>query len=162
MDGTILNKKYKFGEKIDELVDDCEDLDDRVTALENAPAPSGGMNYYVETREPVAGTSWSHTFEHQPKVILLIAADTNLGANYYLATPICFKDDGTLAYTKAMLCNSSKQFNPISGLSYDKTTKTLSYSAGDYDTALNRDTNTIVYLSDEAPTPATSRKKIKK
>lgn len=162
MDGTILNKKYKFGEKIDELVEDCEGLDERVTALENAPAPAAGINYYVETREPVAGTTWSHTFEHQPKVILLIAADTNLGANYYLATPICFKDDGTLAYTKAMLCNSSKQFNPISGLTYDKTTKTLSYSAGDYDTALNRDTNTIVYLSEEAPTPSTTRKKSKK
>ena len=162
MDGTILNKKFKLDEKIGEVAADCEDLDDRVTALENAPAPAAGLNYYVENREPVAGTSWSHTFEHQPKVILLIAADTNLGANYYLATPICFKDDGTLAYTKAMLCNSSKQFNPISGLTYDKTTKTLSYSAGDYDTALNRDTNTIVYLSEEAPTPAVSKKKSKK
>lgn len=162
MDGTILNKKYKLDEKISEVAADCEDLDDRVTALENAPAPASGMYQYAETREPIEGTTWSHTFEHQPKTILLIAADTNLGANYYLATPICFKDDGTLAYTKAMLCNSSKQFNPISGLTYDKTSKTLTYHAGDYDTALNRATNTIVYLSEEAPTPATTRKKSKK
>lgn len=162
MDGTILNKKYNFGEKINEAVDACADLDERVTALENAPASTGGLYQYVETREPVAGTSWSHAFQHQPKSIILIASDTNLGTSYYLATPICFKDDGTLAYTAAMLCNSSKQFNPISGLTYDKTTKTLSYSAGDYDTALNRTTNTIVYLSEEAPTPAVTRKKSKK
>ena len=160
MDGTILNKKYKLDEKIAEVAADCEDLDDRVTALENAPAPASGMYQYIETRQPADSTIFSHSFEHQPKVILLIADDG--GTQYYLATPVCFKDDGTLAVNYAMVCNSSRQFNPISGLSYDKTTKTLTYNAGNYDASFNRATNTIVYLSEEAPTPAVTKKKSKK
>lgn len=161
MDGTILNKKYKFEEKMAALVDDCEDLDDRVTALENAPAPSGGLYQYIETREPIEDITWSHTFQHHPTAVMLIH-DYSGGVNFYLATPICFKADHTLAVTAAMVCNSSKQFNPISGLSYDASTKTLSYRAGDMDASFNRTTNTIVYMSDEAPTPVTSRKKSKK
>ncbi len=107
----------------------------------------GNLQLYVETRQPIEGTTFSHTFAKQPRVILLIASTTNLGYNYYLATPIVFNDDDTLAYTKAMVCNSSKQFNPISGLTYDKTTKTFSYSAGDYDTSFNKSESIIAYLA---------------
>lgn len=105
----------------------------------------GSLNYYVETRQPIEDVYFSHTFEHQPKVILLIA--DNGGTAYYLATPIVFNDDGTLACNYAMVCNSSKQFNPIGGLSYDKTTKTLTFNAGNMDVSFNRAVNTIAYLA---------------
>lgn len=107
----------------------------------------GNLQLYVETREPVAGSTFSHTFTKQPRVILLIASDSNLGTPYYLATPIVFNNDNTLAYTKAMVCNASKQFNPISGLTYDKTTKTLSFTGTSYDDSFNRTTNVIAYLA---------------
>ena len=56
MDGTILNKKFKLDEKIGEVAADCEDLDDRVTALENAPAPFTPSDY--STTEQATGQKW--------------------------------------------------------------------------------------------------------
>lgn len=125
--------------------------DEILLGLINAKGGGGGgtsgLQLYVETRDPVAGSRFSHTFARQPRAILLIASDSNIGIPYYLATPIIFKDDNTLAYTKAMVCNASKQFNPISGLTYDETTKTLSYSGTGYDDSFNRTTNVIAYLA---------------
>lgn len=114
--------------------------------LDAAIAGASGLKRYIETREAVAGSSWSHQFAHRPKVVLLIA-DLSNGTPYYLATPIVIADDGSIPFPYAMVCNGSKQFNPISGLSYNVNTETLSYSAGDYDASFNRGTNTIVYLA---------------
>lgn len=108
----------------------------------------GNLQLYVETRQPIEGTTFSHTFAKQPRAILLIANSYSVtGINYYLATPIIFNDDGTLAFTAGMVVNSSKQFNPIGGFTYNKETKTFSYSAGDYDSSFNRGVNTIAYLA---------------
>lgn len=156
MDGTILNKKYKFEEKIDKVADDCEDLDDRVTALENAPAPSSGLYYYVETREPIENVTWSHTFMHAPKIVLSIWE-----AEAALDTPIIFGDSGIIS-TNIVVNNGGNQLVKVFGVAYNAETKTLSYTAANMDVSFNRSTNYIAYLSDEAPAPVTSRKKSKK
>lgn len=162
MDGTILNKKYKFEEKIAEVVDDCEDLDDRVTALENAPAPSGGINYYVETHTAQENATFSHTFEHQPLAILqMVQPQTAVGAPVSIITPITFNSDGTLINDKMRIIRQNNQIVEET-LSWNSATKTLTYTAADWDLAFNRANSKIAYISAEAPTPAVSRKKSKK
>lgn len=162
MDGTILNKKYKFEEKIAGLVDDCEDLDDRVTALENAPAPSGGLNYYVETHTAQESASFSHTFEHQPLAILqMVQPQTAVGSPVSIITPITFNSDGTLINDKMRIIRQNNQIVEES-LSWNSATKTLTYTAADWDLAFNRANSKIAYISAEVPTPSTTRKKSKK
>lgn len=162
MDGTILNKKYKFEEKIDKVVDDCEDLDDRVTALENAPAPSGGLNYYVETHTAQESASFSHTFEHQPLAILqMVQPQTAVGSPVSIITPITFNSDGTLINDKMRIIRQNNQIVEET-LSWNSATKTLTYTAADWDLAFNRANSKIAYISAEALTPAVSRKKSKK
>lgn len=163
MDGTILNKKYKFGEKIDELADDCEDLDERVTALENAPAPSAGINYYVETHTAQSSASFSHTFEHQPLAILQIRQPYTAGGGrpYFTSVPITFDASGNLISTSIVVVNNSDQ-TAYCDISWNKETKTLTYTGGSWDVAFNRADSEIAYISAEAPTPSTTRKKSKK
>ena len=91
----------------------------------------------------------------------MVQPQTAVGSPVSIITPITFNSDGTLINDKMRIIRQNNQIVEET-LSWNSTTKTLTYTAADWDLAFNRADSKIAYISAEAPTPSTTRKKSKK
>ena len=154
MDDIVYNnrKLYRFTADHDAGEWDLSEVElaeigDIITSILKRPAPVSTF-VYTETHTAQSSANFSHTFERQPKVILaMIQPYTALsGHPYFTVNNITFDDDGNLLMPAIAVANSSGQIGYMT-LTWDKTTLTLTYTAGSVDSAFNRTDSKITYLA---------------
>lgn len=118
-----------------------------VTNVSNNLVTDPGLSYYVETHVAQQDNTFSHTFQRQPKVIMqIVQPQTAVGAPVSIITPIAFDTDGSLINSIMRIIRQNNQITEET-LSWDSETKTLTYTAVDWDLAFNRANSKIVYLA---------------